>query len=88
MLRHRWTTAKLLLILSVILVGSLAIGPASAAMLDAAEAASSRSSSPPPGMLVLSLRHRALDLQAAQVPAEPPEATAGDEFAVPAASTY
>jgi len=33
-LRHRWVTAKLLLILSVILVGALVIGPSEAAMLD------------------------------------------------------
>jgi hypothetical protein len=33
-LRHRWVTAKLLLILSVILVGALVIGPATAAMRD------------------------------------------------------
>jgi hypothetical protein len=33
-LRHRWVTAKLLLIVSVILVGALVIGPSEAAMLD------------------------------------------------------
>lgn len=33
-LRHRWVTAKLLLILSVILVGALVIGPSEAAMID------------------------------------------------------
>lgn len=33
-LRHRWVTAKLLLILSVILVGAFVIGPSEAAMLD------------------------------------------------------
>ena len=33
-LRHRWVTIKLLVILSVILVGALVIGPANAAMLD------------------------------------------------------
>jgi uncharacterized membrane protein len=33
-LRHRWVTSKLLLILSVILVGAFVIGPATAAMLD------------------------------------------------------
>jgi uncharacterized membrane protein len=33
-LRHFWVTAKLLLILSVILVGALVIGPATAAMGD------------------------------------------------------
>lgn len=33
-LRHRWVTAKLLLILSVILVGAFVIGPANSAMLD------------------------------------------------------
>ncbi|HTE61426.1 MAG TPA: DUF2269 family protein, partial [Solirubrobacteraceae bacterium] len=33
-LRHRWVTAKLLLILSVILVGALVIGPSEAAVLD------------------------------------------------------
>jgi Predicted integral membrane protein (DUF2269) len=33
-LRHRWVTAKLLLILSVILVGAFVLGPGTAAMLD------------------------------------------------------
>ena len=33
-LRHRWVTAKLLLIVSVILVGALVIGPSEAAMID------------------------------------------------------
>ena len=33
-LRHRWVTAKLLLIVSVILVGALVIGPSEAAMVD------------------------------------------------------
>jgi uncharacterized membrane protein len=33
-LRHRWVTSKLLLILSVILVGAFVIGPATATMLD------------------------------------------------------
>ena len=33
-LRHRWVTAKLLVLLSVILVGALVIGPATAAMRD------------------------------------------------------
>ena len=33
-LRYRWVTAKLLLILSVMLVGALVIGPANAAMSD------------------------------------------------------
>lgn len=33
-LRHRWVTAKLLLILSVILVGAFVIGPSTAAMRD------------------------------------------------------
>jgi hypothetical protein len=33
-LRHRWVTAKLLVIVSVILVGALAIGPSEAAMID------------------------------------------------------
>jgi uncharacterized membrane protein len=33
-LRHRWVTAKLLVILSVILAGALIIGPATAAMRD------------------------------------------------------
>jgi hypothetical protein len=33
-LRHRWVTAKLLIILSVILVGALVIGPSEAAMVD------------------------------------------------------
>jgi uncharacterized membrane protein len=33
-LRYAWVTAKLLLILSVILVGALVIGPAEAAMVD------------------------------------------------------
>lgn len=35
-LRHSWVTAKLLVIVSVILVGALVIGPANAAMLDGA----------------------------------------------------
>lgn len=33
-LRHAWVTAKLLLIVSVILVGALVIGPSEAAMID------------------------------------------------------
>jgi hypothetical protein len=33
-LRYRWVTAKLLLIVSVILVGALVIGPSEAAMID------------------------------------------------------
>ena len=33
-LRHRWVTAKLLLLVSVILVGALVLGPQTAAMLD------------------------------------------------------
>ena len=33
-LRHRWVTAKLLLNVSVVLVGALVIGPAAAAMID------------------------------------------------------
>jgi hypothetical protein len=33
-LRHRWVTVKLLLILSVILVGALVLGPQTAAMID------------------------------------------------------
>jgi hypothetical protein len=33
-LRHRWVTAKLLLNISVILVGALVIGPSEAAMVD------------------------------------------------------
>jgi uncharacterized membrane protein len=33
-LRHRWVTAKLLLLLSVILVGALVLGPATTAMRD------------------------------------------------------
>jgi hypothetical protein len=33
-LRHRWVTTKLLLIVSVILVGALVIGPSEAAMVD------------------------------------------------------
>jgi uncharacterized membrane protein len=33
-LRHRWVTAKLLVILSVIIAGALIIGPATAAMRD------------------------------------------------------
>jgi uncharacterized membrane protein len=36
-LRHRWVAIKLLVILSVILVGALVIGPANAAMLDGAD---------------------------------------------------
>ena len=34
LLRHRWVTAKLLVIVSVILVGALVLGPQTAAMLD------------------------------------------------------
>jgi hypothetical protein len=33
-LRHRWVTTKLLLIVSVILVGALVIGPSEAVMVD------------------------------------------------------
>jgi hypothetical protein len=33
-LRYRWVTAKLLLILSVILVGALVLGPQTSAMVD------------------------------------------------------
>jgi hypothetical protein len=33
-LRHRWVTAKLLVIVSVILVGAFVIGPAESAMID------------------------------------------------------
>ena len=37
-LRYRWVTAKLVLILSVIIVGALIIGPATAAMRTATAA--------------------------------------------------
>jgi hypothetical protein len=41
-LRHRWVTSKLLLILSVILVGAFVIGPGTAAMLDGGGGAEGR----------------------------------------------